>query len=179
MKAIVCKEFGPPEKLVLEEVADPKPGAGELVIDVRASTVTFPDALMIEDKYQFKATLPFVPGGEVAGVVCELGEGVSRFEVGDRVVGSTMLVGGFAEKVLVKESGTKKLSENLGFAESTGILYAYGTGRKEASNFIPAERLAQLPTAPGNIKYASTYDDEFWVENKEALEKRFKVWLTK
>ena len=124
MKAIVCKEFGPPEKLVLEEVDDPTPGAGELVIDVRASTVTFPDALMIEDKYQFKAPLPFVPGGEVAGVVCELGEGVSQFEVGERVVGSSMLVGGFAEKVLVKESASRKLSENLGFAESTGILYA-------------------------------------------------------
>ena len=58
-------------------------------------------------------------------------------------------------------------------------LYAYGTGRKEAANFISKERLAQLPMAPQNIKYASTYDDEFWVENKEALEKRFKVWLSK
>jgi NADPH2:quinone reductase len=157
VKAIVCKEFGPPEKLVLEEIADPKPGPGELVIDVRASTVTFPDALMIEDKYQFKATLPFVPGGEVAGVVCELGEGVSRFEVGDRVVGSTMLVGGFAEKVLVKESGTKKLSENLGFAESTGILYAYGTGYyglKYRGELKPGDTLLVLGAA-GNVGLAA------------------------
>ncbi len=128
MKVIVCKKFGPPENLVLEEVDDPKAGPGELVIEARASTVTFPDALMIEDKYQFKPQLPFVPGGEVAGVVIEVGEGVSAFKVGERVLGSTMLVGGFAEKVLVKASSTKKLPKNLGFAESTGILYAYGTG---------------------------------------------------
>ncbi|MFP6655662.1 MAG: alcohol dehydrogenase catalytic domain-containing protein, partial [Myxococcota bacterium] len=128
MKTIVCREFGPPEKLVLEEAADPTPGKGELVIDVRAATVTFPDSLMIEDKYQFKAPLPFVPGGEAAGIVSELGEGVDAFELGERVIGSTMLVGGFAEKVLVKTSATRRLPDNLGFAESTGVLYAYGTG---------------------------------------------------
>ena len=157
MKAIVCKEFGPPEELVLEEIDDPTPGAGELVIEVRASTVTFPDALMIEDKYQFKAPLPFVPGGEVAGVVSELGEGVSQFKVGERVVGSTMLVGGFAEKVLVKESATRTLPENLGFAESTGILYAYGTGYyglKYRADLQPGETLLVLGAA-GNVGLAA------------------------
>ena len=93
MKVIVCKEFGPPENLVLEEVDDPKAGPGELVIEARAATVTFPDTLMIADKYQFKAPLPFIPGGEVAGVVIEVGEGVSEFKIGERVLGSTMLVG--------------------------------------------------------------------------------------
>jgi len=157
VRAIVCKEFGPPEKLVLEELDDPRPGPGELVIEVRASTVTFPDTLMIEDKYQFKAKLPFVPGGEVAGVVSELGEGVSGFVIGDRVVGSTMLVGGFAEKVLVKESATKKLSKNLGFAESTGILYAYGTGYyglKYRGDLQPGETLLVLGAA-GNVGLAA------------------------
>jgi NADPH2:quinone reductase len=157
VKAIVCKEFGPPEKLVLEEIDDPTPGAGELVIEVRASTVTFPDALMIEDKYQFKAPLPFVPGGEVAGVVSELGEGVSQFKVGERVVGSTMLVGGFAEKVLVKESATRTLPGNLGFAESTGILYAYGTGYyglKYRADLQPGETLLVLGAA-GNVGLAA------------------------
>jgi NADPH2:quinone reductase len=157
VKAIVCKEFGPPEKLVLEEIDDPTPGAGELVIEVRASTVTFPDALMIEDKYQFKAPLPFVPGGEVAGVVSELGEGVSQFKVGERVVGSTMLVGGFAEKVLVKQSATRTLPENLGFAESTGILYAYGTGYyglKYRADLQPGETLLVLGAA-GNVGLAA------------------------
>ena len=79
MKAVVCKEFGPPEKLVIEEVDTPTAGPGELLIEVRASTVTFPDALMIEDKYQFKPTLPFIPGGEAAGVVREIGDGVTGF----------------------------------------------------------------------------------------------------
>ncbi len=157
MKAIVCKEFGPPENLVYEEVDDPSPGAGELVIESRASTVTFPDALMIEDKYQFKAPLPFIPGGEAAGVVSEIGEGVEGFEIGDRVIGTTMLVGGFAEKVLVKAGGTRKLPENLGFAESTGILYAYGTGHyglKYRGALQPGETLLVLGAA-GNVGLAA------------------------
>jgi NADPH2:quinone reductase len=157
MRAIVCKEFGPPEKLVLEERPDPAAGPGELVIEARAATVTFPDALMIEDKYQFKAPLPFVPGGEVAGVVAEIGEDVEGFEVGDRVVGSTMLVGGFCEKVLVRASATRKLPKNVGFAESTGILYAYGTalyGLKHRASLQPGETLLILGAA-GNVGLAA------------------------
>ena len=157
MRTIVCKEFGPPEKLVLEEVAEPKPGPGQLVIEVRASTVTFPDSLMIEDKYQFKAPVPFVPGGEVAGVVHELGEGVDSFKLGERVIGSTMLVGGFAERVLVKEKDTRRLPENLGFAESTGVLYAYGTGYyglKYRGSLQPGETLLVLGAA-GNVGLAA------------------------
>ena len=128
MRAIVCREFGPPEKLVLEERPDPKPGPGELVIEARAATVTFPDALMIEDKYQFKAPVPFVPGGEAAGLVAEIGPGVTGFALGERVIGNTLLVGGFAEKVLVRASACRKLADPMGYAESTGIGYAYGTG---------------------------------------------------
>ncbi|MAG30334.1 MAG: NADPH:quinone oxidoreductase [Deltaproteobacteria bacterium] len=157
MKAIVCKEFGPPEKLVFEEVDEPVAGAGELVIEARASTVTFPDALMIEDKYQFKAPVPFIPGGEVAGVVAEVGEGVPDFAVGDRVIGSTMLVGGFAEKVLVQASAAKKLHRNLGFAEATGLLYAYGTGYyglKYRAALQPGETLLVLGAA-GNVGLAA------------------------
>jgi NADPH2:quinone reductase len=157
VKAIVCKQFGPPENLVLEELEDPVAGPGELVIEARASTVTFPDALMIEDKYQFKAPLPFVPGGEVAGVVSQVGEGVSGFEVGERVVGSTLLVGGFAEQVVVKAGSAKKLSESLGFAESTGILYAYGTsyyGLKYRAALQPGETLLVLGAA-GNVGLAA------------------------
>ena len=128
MRAIVCREFGPPEKLVLEQRPDPKPGPGELVIEARAATVTFPDALMIEDKYQFKAPVPFVPGGEAAGLVAEIGPGVTGFALGERVIGNTLLVGGFAEKVLVRASACRKLADPMGYAESTGIGYAYGTG---------------------------------------------------
>jgi NADPH2:quinone reductase len=157
MRTIVCKKFGPPEKLVLEEVPEPTAGEGELIIDVRAATVTFPDSLMIEDKYQFKAPVPFVPGGEVAGVVCELGAGVTGFNLGERVIGSTMLVGGFAEKVLVKANATRKLPDNLGFAESTGVLYAYGTGYyglKYRGDLKAGETLLILGAA-GNVGLAA------------------------
>ncbi len=157
MKAIVCKEFGPPEKLVLEEIDSPKPGEGELVIDARAATVTFPDALMIEDKYQFKAPLPFVPGGEAAGLVAEVGPGVEQFAVGDRVIGSTGLVGGFQQQVLVRASATRKLAERMDFAEATGLLYAYGTGYyglKYRGDLQPGETLLVLGAA-GNVGLAA------------------------
>ena len=128
MKAVVCKKFGPPEDLVIEEIADPVPGEGQLVIDVRAAAVTFPDALIIEDKYQFKAEPPFIPGGDVAGIVSAVGVGVSGLAVGDRVVGSAGVVGGFAEKIQVPAASARRLADDAGFAESTGMLYAYGTG---------------------------------------------------
>ena len=157
MKSIVCKEFGPPEKLVLEEVPDPVAGEGQVVIESRASTVTFPDALMIEDKYQFKAQLPFVPGGEAAGVVAEVGPGVEGFEVGDRVIGQSGLIGGFQEKVVCAATATRKLSKNVGFAESTGLLYAYGTGYyglKFRGDLMPGETLLVLGAA-GNVGLAA------------------------
>lgn len=157
MKSIVCKEFGPPEKLVLEEVPDPVAGEGQVVIESRASTVTFPDALMIEDKYQFKAQLPFVPGGEAAGVVAEVGPGVEGFEVGDRVIGQSGLIGGFQEKVVCAATATQKLSKNVGFAESTGLLYAYGTGYyglKFRGDLKPGETLLVLGAA-GNVGLAA------------------------
>ncbi|MGY8736953.1 MAG: NADPH:quinone oxidoreductase family protein [bacterium] len=157
MKAIVCKEFGPPEKLVLEEVEEPKAGEGQVVIESRASTVTFPDALMIEDKYQFKAELPYVPGGEAAGVIAEVGPGVEGFAVGDRVIGASGLIGGFQEKVVASAKATRKLSKNVGFAESTGLLYAYGTGYyglKFRGDLKPGETLLVLGAA-GNVGLAA------------------------
>ena len=157
MKAIVCKEFGPPEKLVLEEVDEPVAGPGELIIDVRASAVTFPDALMIEDKYQFKAPVPFIPGGEVAGVVQALGEGVTDFEIGERVVGSSGLTGGFAERCKSSAAATRRIPENLGFAESTGLFYAYGTsyyGLKNRGKLKAGETLLVLGAA-GNVGLAA------------------------
>ena len=73
MKAVVCKEFGPPEKLVIEEVDDPTPSAGEVLLEVRSAALTYPDVLVIDNKYQYKVTPPFIPGGEVAGVVRSIG----------------------------------------------------------------------------------------------------------
>ncbi len=128
MKAVICKQFGPPENLVVEELDDPVPGDGQIVIDVRAAAVSFPDALVIEDKYQFKAKPPFTPGGDVTGIVSAVGPGVSQFAVGDRVAGSAGVVGGFAEKLVVLAGVSRKLDDNVGFAESTGLMYAYGTG---------------------------------------------------
>src|SRR4029434_2683439 len=84
MKAVLCQKFGPPESLEIVEIDDPTPGPQEIVVDVRAAAITFPDALMIEDKYQFKPQPPFIPGGDVAGVVRAVGAGVDGFKVGDR-----------------------------------------------------------------------------------------------
>jgi NADPH2:quinone reductase len=131
MRAVVCREFGPPEKLVIEEFDDPQAGPGEVVIDTRAVAVSFPDALIIEDRYQYKAEPPFVPGGEVAGVVSQLGEGVEGFALGDAVVGAQRgagVTGGFAEKVLATAAAVRRLPEGLAFEQAAGLNYSYGTG---------------------------------------------------
>ncbi len=147
MRAVLCREFGPPESLEIVELDDPTPGAGELVVGVRAAAITFPDALMIEDKYQFKPRPPFVPGGDVAGVVEAVGEGVEGFAVGDRVTGALGLVGGFAERVKLRADAARRLDDGIGFAESTGLLYAYGTGwygLKHRGDLRPGETLLIL-----------------------------------
>jgi NADPH2:quinone reductase len=147
MKAVLCRAFGPPESLEIVEVDDPKPGPHEIVIGVRAAAITFPDALMIEDKYQFKPRPPFIPGGDVAGVVEAVGEGVEGFSVGDRVTGGLGLVGGFAERVKVRADAARRLADSIGFAESTGLLYAYGTGYyglKHRGDLRPGETLLIL-----------------------------------
>ncbi len=152
MKAVVCKQFGPPEDLVIEEVDDPKAGDGQLVVDVKAAAVTFPDSLVIEDKYQFKATPPFIPGGEVGGVVSEVGPGVEGFAVGDRVTSSAGIVGGFAEKLAVHAAAARKIPDGSDFGEATGMLYAYGTayyGLKHRGDLQKGETLLVLGAAGG------------------------------
>lgn len=153
MRAVVCKQFGSPEDLVVEERDDPAPRAGQLLIDVEAAAVTFPDTLMLEDRYQFKAEPPYVPGGEVAGVVAAIGDGVDGFAVGDRVVGGLGVTGGFAERAVVPAAGARKLPEGVGFAESTGLNYAYGTslyGLKHRGQLQQGETLLVLG-AGGNV----------------------------
>src|SRR3990167_4793972 len=98
MQAVLCKAFGPAETLVLEEVASPEAKKTEIVLDVHAAGVNFPDTLIIEGKYQFKPPFPFSPGGEAAGVVAAVGEKVSHVKVGDRVMALTGW-GSFAEQV--------------------------------------------------------------------------------
>ena len=126
VKAVVCKEFGPPESLVIETLEDPTPGEGEVVVDMRAAAITFPDTLIIENRYQFKETPPFVLGGEVAGVVSAVGAGVTELSVGDDVIGGRGS-GGFAEKVLLPAKSLRPLTAGLDHAQATGFGYAYGT----------------------------------------------------
>ena len=102
MRAVVCKELGPVENLVFEpNWPDPVPGKGEVVVDVKSGSVNFPDVLMIQGKYQFSAEPPFVPGSELAGVISAVGEGVSGYAVGDRVIARSG-TGAFGEKAPLK-----------------------------------------------------------------------------
>ncbi len=128
MRAVVCREFGPPELLVVEDVDDPRPATRELLVRVEASAVTFPDTLMLEDKYQYKATPPYIPGGEVAGVVVALGAGVEGWAVGDRVVGGFGTVGGYAELAAVPAATARRVPDSVDLALVAGLNYAYGTG---------------------------------------------------
>ena len=153
MKAVVCSAFGPPENLVVEEVPDPAPGAGEVVVAVKASAVTFPDTLMLENKYQYKVEVPFVPGGEVAGVVTALGDGVTTLAIGDRIVAGLARSGGYAEYAVVRASAARVLPDDVGFAESTALPYSYGTslyGLKYRGRLQPGETLL-VTGAGGNV----------------------------
>ena len=156
MKAVVCNEFGPPESLTIETLEDPVPRSGEVVVDVRAAAITFPETLIIENRYQFRGEPPFVVGNEAAGVVSAVGPDVDGFEVGDDVVGGRG-VGGFAEKLLVQASQLRKLPPGLGHAEATGYGYAYGTGHyalKYRGDLKPGETLLVLGAA-GNVGLAA------------------------
>ncbi|MES1198368.1 MAG: NADPH:quinone oxidoreductase family protein [Pseudomonadota bacterium] len=126
MKALLSKTPGPPESLTLEEVADPSPGEGEVVIAVKAAGVNFPDSLIIEDKYQFKPERPFAPGGEVAGVIESVGAGVSGVKAGDRVIGSAGW-GGFAEKIVLPAARVLPIPDAMPFDEASAFILTYGT----------------------------------------------------
>src|SRR3954452_19598270 len=112
MRAVLCKAYGPPESLVVEDVPSPEPGPGEAVIAVRAASVNFPDVLIIENKYQVKPPLPFSPGSELAGVVARVGAGVTRVKPGDHVMAVTTY-GAFAEEVKTDESRVLPLPEGM------------------------------------------------------------------
>ena len=125
MKAILCKSYGPPETLVYEEVATPIPGPGEAVIAVKAASVNFPDVLIIENKYQIKPPLPFSPGSELAGVVAAVGDGVTTFKPGDRVMAITGY-GAFAESVKTEARRMLAIPAGMDFptAAAFGLTYA-------------------------------------------------------
>ena len=151
MRAILSKEVGGPETLVLEEVADPTPGANEVLIDVKAVGVNFPDSLIIQDLYQFKPPRPFSPGGELSGVVAQIGAEVTSLSVGDRVFASTGN-GAMAEKVVANERACIKMPDGMPFDEAAAFLMTYGTSHyalKNRADPKPGEKLLVLGAAGG------------------------------
>ena len=126
MKAVVCKAWGLPDTLVVEDVATPQPGPGEVLIDIRAASVNYPDVLMIQKKYQVQPALPFIPGSEVAGVISALGAGVTSVKLGDRVIAFVGL-GGFAEAVVAKAAGLVAIPPGLDDAVAASFTLVYGT----------------------------------------------------
>ena len=126
MKAVLCKQYGPPDSLVIEDLPSPKPGAGEVVVSVKAAGVNFPDVLIIQNKYQFKPPLPFSPGSEFAGVVKELGAGVTGFKPGDKVIAFTTF-GAFAEEVKTEAARLLPLPEGMNFESGAAFLLTYAT----------------------------------------------------
>src|SRR5436190_9020268 len=122
MRAVLCRAYGPPESLVVEEVADPEPGAGEVVIAVKAASVNFPDVLIIENKYQVKPPLPFSPGCEAAGVVHRVGAGVTNVKPGDRVMAITGY-GAFAEKVVAAADRLVAIPDSMDDVTAAAFLF--------------------------------------------------------
>ena len=126
MKALFTITPGGPETLVLTDVPDPVPGPGQLLVRVRACAINYPDVLIIEDKYQFKPPRPFAPGGEIAGEVAGLGEGVAGWSVGDRVI-AMLGHGGLQEQVLVDAKAALRLPEERSFEEGAALILTYAT----------------------------------------------------
>jgi NADPH2:quinone reductase len=143
MKAYVCREFGPVESHKVEEIEDPRAEAGQVVVDVKAAGVSFPDVLIVQGKYQFQPPFPFSPGGEIAGVISEVGEGVVDWKVGDRVIAMTGN-GGIAEKVVAFEMTLMPLPETMDFKDGAAFPLNYGTtyhALKQRGQLQPGETL--------------------------------------
>jgi len=126
MRAVLCKAYGPPESLVIEDVESPTPGPGEVVISVKASGVNFPDVLIIQNKYQVKPPLPFSPGSEVAGVIKAVGDQVTHVKPGDEVFAFTVY-GGFAEEVKTDAKRLLPIPAGMTFATAAAFGLTYAT----------------------------------------------------
>lgn len=126
MKAMLCKEFGPPESLVLSELPSPPLKPGQVRIAVHAAGVNFPDTLVIQGKYQFKPPMPFAPGHEVAGEIMEVGEGVTGFKKGDRVIGAAGH-GGYADEIVLGVEHILPMPDNMTYPEGAAFTMTYGT----------------------------------------------------
>ena len=151
MKALLSKEVGGPDTLVLEEVPSPEAKPGFAVVQVKAVGVNFPDVLIIEDKYQFKPQRPFAPGGEVAGIVKSVGEGVTHVKPGDRVLGNTGW-GGMAEELALEAARLVKIPDAMPFDEAAAFIMTYGTSwhaLKDRADLKPGQTLLVLGAAGG------------------------------
>lgn len=151
MQALLSREIGGPEKLTVETVDDPRPGPGEVVINVEACGVNFPDALLIWDNYQIKAPRPFSPGSEVCGFINSLGAGVDSFSVGQRVIARCPW-GGMAERVCVTVDRCLPVPENLPAEELATLQFAYGTtfhALKDRAALLKGETLLVLGASGG------------------------------
>src|SRR4051812_33782493 len=151
MKAVLCKQFGPPESLVVEELPSPVAGTGEVVVSVKAASVNFPDVLIIQNKYQFKPPLPFSPGSEMAGLIKEVGEGVKGYKPGDRVIAFTTY-GAFAEEVKIEANRLVPIPHGMDFNSAAAFLLTYGTSDhalRDRAGLRPGETLLVLGAAGG------------------------------
>jgi NADPH:quinone reductase len=152
MKALVCEAFGPVDDLVYREFPDPVPGQGEVLVDVEAIGVNFPDGLLVEGKYQLRPQCPFVPGSEFAGRVAALGPGAGGFAVGDRVFGWHIGGGAYAERVVALTSEIHPLPAALSVEQGAALLCATGTAHhalRQRGRLQPGETLVVLGAAGG------------------------------
>ncbi len=151
MKAIVCNEFSAVENLQLINVDAPKAKAGQVVLDIEAAGVNFPDGLLVQGLYQIKPPTPFIPGSEIAGTVVEIGDGVTHLNKGQRVICFCML-GGFAEQVAVDAKMVMPLPDDIPSTEAAGLLTAHATAHyalRQRSNLKAGETLLVTGAAGG------------------------------
>jgi NADPH2:quinone reductase len=151
MKAVLCKQYGPPESLVVEEIPSKPLGKGEVRVALHAAGVNFPDVLIIQGKYQFKPQMPFSPGGEAAGEVTEVGEGVTGYKPGDRVIVMCGW-GGFADELVIGQDRIIKMPPSMDYATGAAFLMTYGTSHhalKQRAQIKPGETLLVLGAAGG------------------------------
>lgn len=151
MKAVLSKAPGGPETLVIEDQPSPEAGKGQVVLEVKAVGVNYPDVLIIQDQYQFKPERPFSPGGEVSGVVKTVGEGVTSLKPGDRVIGSTGW-GGMAEEIVVDAHRCIPIPDEMPFDEAAAFIMTYGTSHyalKDRADPKAGEILLVLGAAGG------------------------------
>jgi NADPH2:quinone reductase len=151
MRALSCRAWGPVEDLVIEEWDDPVPDDDEVVIDVKAAGINFPDILIIAGKYQDKIPPPFIPGNEASGIVSAVGSKVSRFKIGDKVIVAPR-GGAFAEKCKVHQNAAMPMPDELNFEQAAGYAVTWGTSYhalKQCAELQPGETLLVLGAAGG------------------------------